>query len=143
MSKDCTCESCVRACSFHTGMFAPGEAERAAEHLGMTFEDFRAKYLVMLEDYDNWDGVTTYSYRPRRPGVDKGVDYEDCSDGGKCIFLDTNDRCEIHAVKPMECRISMCCSPRNSADDNFEKVRQLWRDAGNPLEDVEWKEVAV
>ena len=128
MSKSCTCKKCVNACKISPGWFAPGEAEKAAELLGMPFKEFRQKYIII----DYWvDGANVYA--PRKLGVDEDLDLASYGYGfteARCTFLDENDRCKIHAAKPMECREAMCCEPTMM---EREDIQQLWLDAGAPL----------
>lgn len=49
----CNCDRCRGACHSSPGWFLPGEAERAAEFLGLSFEDFFQKYLVVEHRGEN------------------------------------------------------------------------------------------
>lgn len=125
--KDCACPTCVNCCaSGNPGWFMPGEAEKAAAFLDMTFESFKAKFLVRdwwagHEDFevlapiktipdpsDNKDqimGMIVESARARPGGR---APYAYPAIPGRCVFLDEKDRCKIHPVKPFECRNSSC-----------------------------------
>lgn len=46
---DCNCTRCASLCVGRPGIFAPGEATRAAAELGMTLQEFFDKYLTV-----NW-----------------------------------------------------------------------------------------
>jgi hypothetical protein len=115
----------------------PGEAEKAAAYLGMAFAEFKAKYLVTdywVSNDGDIDVLAPLKIIPnddaRLPGADfsvrrliKGlVERARAKPGGRapsnypyyagrCVFLDENNRCKIHAVKPYECRMSICEGP--------------------------------
>lgn len=74
------------------GCFKPGEAERAAELLGIAFETFVRQSLAVAEVCDSGvDGL-----RPKQVRR------------GHCIFLTPLGRCAIHDAKPFECRAAWC-----------------------------------
>lgn len=129
---ECSCDECVSNCKKYPGWFAPGEAELAAEHLGVPFEEFK-KNLIM-DHCDNQDvDDAPYVWVPRRVGVDLPEEEIKSSSkqpiGGHCVFL-KNDRCSIHAVKPFECKKSSC----ETGDFRLrDRVERKWMDAGYPL----------
>ena len=126
--RDCTCEDCVDACKAAPGWFAPGEAEKAAELLGMPFEDFKNEYLIV----EYWVGGARV-WSPRKDYQPKGGQdalWADAFKKGRCVFLDENDRCKIHAAKPYACREALLCEdPR----DRRKEVSDKWIEAGEPL----------
>ena len=132
MSKSCCCEKCVAACKGNPGWFLPGEAEKAAEFLGIPFDEFRSKYLIR----DYWVGTDdgdVYVWAPRKKGIEEdretaSFSYPFCL--GDCIFLDSQNRCGIHEVKPHECREVMPCDLGKAIR---EKIQLEWRRLGNPL----------
>jgi Fe-S-cluster containining protein len=89
----CSCEECKACCKRQPGPLAPGDFERIAEHLGedreTAKEHFWASPGALVKTAD---GVThrvgTITPRFRK---------------GRCVFLDENDRCKIHAVAPFGC----------------------------------------
>jgi hypothetical protein len=136
--KSCKCPECVSACNQTPGWFLPGEAEKVAKYLKMKFEKFRKKYLVIdcwyTGDCDIW------AYSPRKGNDDSsylrntGAKWEDSS----CIFL-KDGLCEIHNVKPKECKIVFCCGENSGGiSDARESVVQQWKLSGNPLEGEQW-----
>lgn len=100
---DCKCESCKGACANKPGWFLPGEAEKLADHLGVSFEEvFNTKLSV-----DWYEGGTSFDHdvyvlSPNvlggRPGEEFGANPR-----GICVFF-VNGECSIHAVKPFECK---------------------------------------
>lgn len=111
MTRECTCEKCVDACKNCSGVFAPGEAEKAAEYLKIPFEEFK-EMLVLNYHRDRYEDPMFW--QPRKVGWDHLVDDEGVTSDawtgvrGACVFL-KDDRCSIHAVKPYECRESLLC----------------------------------
>lgn len=95
----CMCYNCKSACQNKPGWFMPGEAEHVASYLGISLEDlFKSKLIV-----DWWED------RPDifllSPGVINGrFGVEAQGDAtGTCVFF-KNGLCEIHSVKPFECK---------------------------------------
>ena len=75
------CSVCIKECQFNK----------------FEYEELKKKFLEEVDKFN------TKKYRPRI--LRKDVPY------GKCIFFDESNGCKIHAVKPLECRISMGCKP--------------------------------
>lgn len=90
----CACAACVECCRWQPGPLAPGELARIAEFLGETVEAARVHFwaspgaVVM----NQLTGVarTIGTITPRM-------------EGGRCVFLGTDDRCRIHPVAPFGC----------------------------------------
>jgi Fe-S-cluster containining protein len=130
----------------------PGEAEKAAAYLGMAFEDFKNKYLVvdywvgkrghhievlaplkiipdhkLLPDVDDPVVRAFLEELPKRaraePGGRAPSSYPFYK--GRCVFLDENNRCKIHAVKPYECR-ETTCDGTGSGTNWRRKVAAAW-----------------
>ncbi len=111
MATECSCKKCVQACQEQPGWFAPGEAEKAAELIGMDFEEFK-KFLIK-DHCDNPSAPRApYIYAPRKVGVDLPNQEirtrENQKKKGPCVFL-KNNRCSIHQAKPYECREVFAC----------------------------------
>lgn len=97
--ESCTCEVCRGACERRVGWFLPSEAEKAAAHLGLSFDEFFHRFLVV----DYWDdSPPIYLLAPANanciPGTTMGWNVF-----GQCVFL-VDGRCSIHPVKPHECK---------------------------------------
>ena|SRR3990167_5770206 len=124
---ECTCQECVDCCKTQPGWFAPGEAEKAAEFLSMSFEEFKEKYLVI----DYWIGGACV-YQPRKTNAEESgfhrVSYGSGFKKGECIFL-KNDRCSIHEAKPIECRLTSCEDDKISRG----KINKIWIKSGASL----------
>lgn len=138
----CVCKTCVAACRYQPGICAPGDAERIAAHLGLESpaEAVEAGWLIV----DYWVGGPKY-YRPRR--VDETGDgplaryglsfldrFGDLFAERDCLFLTTDGRCSVHAVKPAECAMALPHAHGDvQAHTNKRSVVDLWRQAGSPL----------
>jgi Fe-S-cluster containining protein len=107
--ESCTCDRCVAACRRKPGWFLPGEAEKAAALLGVSLEElFKTRLQV-----DFWlADPNVYLLSPAvvhgNPGGLFGYHSR-----GQCVFLTPDQRCEIHAAKPFECRIMLHGNPGN------------------------------
>lgn len=88
----CACDGCKACCKRQAGPLATGDFERIAEHLGETHEQAKEHFWASPGALVKEDGGTirvgTITPRMRR---------------GRCVFLDENDRCKIHAVAPFGC----------------------------------------
>lgn len=154
-TSECVCDACVGACANgNPGWFLPGEAQKAAKLLKMSFKDFKNKYLVI----DFWCGKEEIEIltplkvlTPSKPTKGYSEDYltatrdlESRNRGipgkrvtwgygmlnGRCVFLDKKNRCMIHEAKPYECAIS-------NHDSKFD-------DGKSPRETIvgEWEKIA-
>ena len=95
-----TCGYCQSGCTHKPGWFLPGEAEAAAEFMGMTLHDFFRAYLAV----DWWeDEPDIFLLSPAIQG-EAAFPGDPC---GTCVFYE-DGRCRIHPVKPHECRARWC-----------------------------------
>ena len=97
----CECDQCRQQCREHPGALAPSDIDHIAAHEGLEEwdEDFLDTYFEACADGPGDAPVI----RPRKKG------------DGSCVFLTTDGRCSIDAVKPFECgRLNACDS---SGDD--------------------------
>jgi len=122
------------------GWFAPGEAEKAAKFIGAEWKEFKKKLIV-----DYWCGGIggdQYVWRPRRITGDEGLggnrisvaSWGSAFNEGTCVFL-KEGRCSIHAVKPWECRQTMCCDGTNHRYYRKE-LMEIWRASGDRPEEA-------
>lgn len=126
MSRDCVCEKCVLACKRMPGLFAPGEAEKAAEFLGLPFDDEFKRTKVIQSHWRDLDDPLIW--QPRKVCSDPNMDIaedEYTNTPGTCVFL-KNDRCEIHPVKPYGCRDSLLCEKQV---DHWSEINAMYRKA--------------
>lgn len=114
----CNCGVCVGACMIQPGIFAPGEAKKAAKLLGVSEAQFIKDYIVIdywePDDSTQWKRVEFLA--PRKTGDAEKHIHDGKADWtygfirGECVFLKER-RCTIHEAKPAECRISNPCDP--------------------------------
>jgi Fe-S-cluster containining protein len=124
------------ACCKHSpGWFGPGEAERAAEHLGLEIGDFVQRYLIL-------DNVMVGNLRVEVFAPVKADDDGNPVEGpnvrisrvyhfmsGACIFYDAAGKaCGIHAARPIECRHYFCQQPEER-NLSKEAIGSMWLDA--------------
>ena len=83
---DFVCQGCGACCRIRDGIVrvSEGEITRIAAYLGMTETEFIEKETELAPDR-------------------KGLILRSRADGA-CVWLDENNRCRIHAVKPDKCR---------------------------------------
>ena len=111
--ESCTCGYCRDGCTRKPGWFLPGEAERAAQYMDLPLDEFFAKYLAV----DWWEAdteipETTFVLSPAIVGEETGAEFP-AVPTGTCVFY-KDQRCQIHAVKPHECRDLWCGEPAPS-----------------------------
>lgn len=110
--ESCTCERCVALCRYVPGCFMPGEAERAAELLGLPFDAFARQSLAISEISD----TDVLGLRPKTVGRNR------------CVFLTPLGRCAIHAAKPFECAAAWCGDGWiERSDAAYHKVARAWQ----------------
>lgn len=102
MATECGCGDCVDACKHRPGWFLPGEVDKAAGFLGLSPEEFFKRYLGVDYWVDDGEVRQTDIFAPRHVGRPGGQRYP-FYPAGRCVFLDENERCKIHLVKPAEC----------------------------------------
>lgn len=118
-----TCPDCIAACRRKPGWFRPGEAERAAELLGVSLEELFATKLGI--DWWEADGTfpMTYVLAPAVTTMEPGGEYPS-NPKGTCVFLE-HGRCAIHAAKPHECASWWCGQrPADHRDERRSTVRE-------------------
>ena len=75
------CLSCANCCKKMTPTLTKEDQIRIADHLGISFKEFKHKYLVYDKDDDDWR-------MQKQP----------------CVFLDlSSNKCGIYAVRPADC----------------------------------------
>jgi Fe-S-cluster containining protein len=127
--ESCTCQSCRNACTAKPGWFLPGEAEIAAESLGIPLPEFFAKYLAV----DWWEGEPDiFLLSPAVQGEETGTEFPG-NPSGACVFLE-GDRCRIHPVKPHECR--MLWHGDKGESYSHEETAAAWKDHQGQISDL-------
>lgn len=140
VASECACASCQSACTQKPGWFAPGEAEKAAEYLGLTLKEFFDNHLIV----DTWfadlrsDNENVHVLSPAYTEVKSG-DMAPAVNAGPCTFF-KDGRCSIHPVKPLECRIYDHTVDRDVASENHAKIMELWQDHQKQITELLGKE---
>lgn len=90
----CACATCVQCCRDQPGHLRPGDFARITAHLALTPAEAPAYFwaspgaLAMNTATGRQFRIGTIT--PRRVR-------------GRCVFLDQDDRCRVHAVAPFGC----------------------------------------
>ena len=94
----CDCGPCTEHCHEQPGSMAPGDYERIARFLGKSPEDVAPMFVASpgASVMDRLTGKVRY-VNTIVPTVMPGT--------GRCIFLDTDNRCSIHPVSPYGCAV--------------------------------------
>ena len=141
----CRCQGCQDACRKTPGWMAPGQAAEIAKYMGITKSELYKSFLVTDYWCPEYSGdkeiepetmvLAPASDIPKVPGkrtpyeagikVSWGYGFQ----AGTCIFFnEKNGRCKIHAVKPIECRVAVCCDKGDSPKEgDREKIKDLWK----------------
>lgn len=127
---DCQCNKCKQACQHKPGWFLPGEAEKVAEHFGVSLQELFFTRLVV----DYWIGdsdifILSPGLRGREPGAVLPYDPR-----GECVFFTDDSLCEIHAVKPHECSCTLAC--QEGGIDLHEETAMAWREHQGQVVDL-------
>lgn len=128
--QSCFCEECKAACRYKPGWFLPGEAEEVAAHLKISLEElFETKLAV-----DWWIGTSepdTFLLSPTVVSNGAGTEFPG-NPQGTCIFF-KEGLCEIHPVKPFECREMIHGEKDNSRHG---QVADAWRTHQNQIAEL-------
>jgi len=120
---ECDCAQCVALCERRPGWFAPGEAEKVAAYLGLSLEDlFRRRLSVDYRTATKEEPREIYVLSPAIEG--KAGGYFPFAPFGRCTFLTVDGKCEIHAVKPIECRMASGCKDAHDEGLHADLPRQ-------------------
>jgi len=129
----CSCAKCASACRRIPGIFHPIEALRAIR-AGLADDIME----VGVENYDRKSGqprITWSVLMPRshampfvEPAPLRNYRREPFYAAGRCVFLDADERCEIHdrGFKPIECRAALACK-RVEAIPQYDSAKAAWR----------------
>lgn len=91
------CDRCGHCCSHGSGFLTREEHKKIAEFLKISEKELKERYLEEVEK------LNTRLWRPKlvKEQGKENLPY------GKCVFLKDN-RCEIHKIKPLQCRVGNC-----------------------------------
>ena len=110
--KNCNCPECVSACKNDPGRLIPDDMDKISQFLGISKKDLMNK-LVKKEQSAKYGiySLAPVKFKGKNMLVQPGNVVPDyyASEAGKCIFLNSQNLCEIHPVKPFECMAYMGC----------------------------------
>lgn len=131
MKNECNCNKCQYACRVRPGWFLPGEAEKAAEYLGVTLKEFFDRDLSVdwLESADD-----IFVLAPRIKGKNGGKMYSG-NPIGECVFF-KDGGCSIHDVKPFECSESHHDERIEDSKKRHEKTAEAWKEHHGQIRDL-------
>jgi Fe-S-cluster containining protein len=90
----CACAECTQCCRDQPGYLRPGDLERIAAHRGETVAEasrfFWSSEGALVMNLQTGRQFRIRTITPRR-------------ERGKCVFLDDQGRCTVHAVAPFGC----------------------------------------
>lgn len=102
----CRCHQCRQTCHNAPGFCAPGDMERIAAHIGAEPTDaFLQRHFHPVTGPQVTFGDEPIAVPAIRPAL---ID-------GRCVFLTSDERCSIHAVRPFGCAACNACQGGNSA----------------------------
>jgi len=104
----CDCKKCRELCTNEPGWFIPEEISVAADFLGLSEQAFIEKYL----EEHALPSSASVALAPKMVS-------------GRCIFQ-KNGLCEIHPVKPYECRKVYGCESKRRHKRIREIVARKW-----------------
>jgi Fe-S-cluster containining protein len=123
---DCSCDRCQSLCHRKPGWFTPQEIELVARKLNVAIEDLFKDYLtidaVLIAGADRPTGV--YVLAPAIVGR-KSATIADPTARGSCVWL-KNGKCDIHAVKPAECRATDHSTSGRDSDMLRASILKQW-----------------
>lgn len=90
----CACRRCVDCCKAQPGPLVPGDYERILEHTGLHPEEARLMFWAS-------PGSLVRDMRTGRERFVGTITPQQVR--GRCVFLQPDDRCGIHAVAPYGC----------------------------------------
>lgn len=143
--ESCTCDECKSACNHIPGWFKPSEIFKVAEYLGLTVQELFDKYLGInyyLATDRNQLEKDVFVLTPATTKMEGG-DMFPWVGKGTCVFLDENELCSIHPVKPFECAQTLGCaapSPGSKADPRMDLL-PLWEQYQAWIEELYGKEL--
>jgi Fe-S-cluster containining protein len=99
----------VECCQRDPGWFLPEEVAHAAAHLNLSKEEFIKKFCIehVIDD------VTVISPAAKLKKTE-------------CVFLSKKGLCEIHEVKPFECKKVYACKGDRRHQTIRNAIKKMW-----------------
>ena len=130
----CDCNKCKGACTVKPGWMLPGEAEKIAEHLGITLQELFDDFLL-VDYYLSYQKGHKYLLSPALKGKKPG-DMTPSNPMGVCIFFDEEtEHCQIHEVAPYECQMYIHGQAKELTEARHQWIAQQWN------HEVEYKQL--
>lgn len=128
MNKDCTCEICRNACKYRAGWFLPSEILKLSRYFNDSLKNIFNKYLAV----DWWLSEillknTVFLLAPVLKETNPGEEYP-ADPRGECIFYNEKGLCDIHKVKPYECKMMF---HGKDTSINHLRIAQTWNNNKN------------
>jgi len=120
----CACNQCASLCHGDPGWFDPEGVQEAATELGLSFEAFREKYLIIeywLVDHND----PVYVYAPKKDGQEEQTiaGFIAGREPARCKLLGENGCMLSLETRPIECAVSQQCKkPHNRRKE----IHKLW-----------------
>lgn len=111
----CDCDRCKCGCKAQPGFLASGDLERIADHLG--HDPYEKDFLT--ESFSASEGSTVLDAGELKQ-IHTIVPKQQAD--GRCVFLDSADRCTIHPVSPYGCRNFKICDDTESPAESGHKI---------------------
>ena len=89
------CRKCGHCCLHDSGIFLEDDIERISKFMGVPIEEFKARFLEEKEIYNK----RVWKAKLKRQG----------KPFGPCLFLNDDNKCDIHEVKPKHCKVASGC----------------------------------
>ena len=109
MSSGCSCPKCQECCRREPGWFAPHELSTAAAFLNVTEDEFVKRFCVWHDE-----GGRSILAPATKPW------------STECVFLNRQGLCDIHVVKPYECRKVFGCKGPSRHRRIREIIARMW-----------------
>lgn len=128
---DCRCEKCRALCLGAPGWFLPGEAEKAAAHLGLPFPEFIARFCTV----DFWEASDNiHALSPGKVCFDTGdvAGYDDAFYASPCTLLGPEGCLLSSDTRPQECRVVYACEPTGGPSNEVREtvIMPAWKALG-------------
>jgi Fe-S-cluster containining protein len=118
----CGCNKDGKCCEFGGGFVIHDDIPRISSHLGITENQFKAKYLDPVVRFN------TQSFKLK--SHKRGKQY------GPCVFLSGEKQCSVQKVKPLHCKIGTCSEHGESISHWF--TLNYYVNAEDPQSIREW-----
>lgn len=121
----CKCDKCKRCCKNIPGIPTPVDVISQAKFLKMSITDYLKKHCIIGYRDGIFDKNILFIY-PARKGFEGKVEtFSYPLDRGDCTFFN-NGLCDIHPVKPTECRLAFACKENQSGRKIRNNVLKSW-----------------